>query len=98
MVKRCLESQMKADFGPIPPQEYQKIAIKEILSSEPSILLFKHWWWLTGKSLPERHNSQTNDQYTRKHWFKLKKAAQNWVYKDIAERVEKTKDAISKLE
>ena len=57
--------------------------IELIISGAPSILLFKHYWWLTGKPVPERHNLQTNDEYVKKHWRHLKRAAGAYVMPEI---------------
>lgn len=56
-------------------------AIATILSSAPDILLFKHWHWLTGRDVPRRMDRETNAEYLKKHWSKLKRAARQ--YKEI---------------
>ena len=66
------------DFGPIPSISIQQSAIDSILKSNGDILLFKHYWWLTGKHVPPRHNMQTNEQYIHRNWFRLKRAAREW--------------------
>lgn len=66
---------------PAPFIEYQRAAVTEILTGPPSIYLFKHYYWLTGKAVPTRRNGQTNDQYVSRHWWRLRRAATEWSMK-----------------
>lgn len=60
---------------PVPSPDEQKAACAAILASGPDILLFKHYWWLTGIPVPPRKNLQTNEAYARQHYWRLKRAA-----------------------
>jgi len=61
------------------PAERQT-AIASILTSPPDILLFKHWHVLTDRDIPRRKDLETNDQYLKAHWQKLRRYAK--LYKE----------------
>ncbi len=61
---------------PVPAPIERAAAIAAILGSAPDILLFKHYWWLTGIPVPPRKDLQTNEEYARRHFWRLKRAAQ----------------------
>ncbi len=56
-------------------------AISMILSSAPDILLFKHWHWLTARDIPARKDRETNAEYLKANWQKLRRYAR--LYKEI---------------
>ncbi len=56
-------------------------AISMILASQPDILLFKHWHWLSRRDVPMRRDRETNAEYLKTHWQKLRRYAR--LYKEI---------------
>lgn len=67
------------DLGEPPPLAARTLIIQTILAGPPDIFLFHHYWWLTSKPVPPRHNLQTNDQYVSRNWWRLRKAAEEYV-------------------
>lgn len=54
----------------------------EILSSQPDILKFKYWHLLSDRPIPRRINGQTNKEYLKDHWKKLKYLADKTMHPD----------------
>lgn len=65
-------------FGTPPSKEEQIAAIEGILGSVGDIYHFRSYHWLTKKPVPPRHDRQTNNEYISRHWWRLRKAAQEW--------------------
>jgi len=55
--------------------------IMTILASSPDICLFKHWHWIARRDIPPRKDRETNAEYLKANWGKLKRAAR--AYKEI---------------
>lgn len=49
-----------------------------LLSREPDITGFYHWHLFTDKPIPHRHNGETNIDYVRKNWWRLKGKVREW--------------------
>ncbi len=61
--------------------EDRAIVVTTILHAQPDILLFKHWHWLSRRDVPLRRDRETNAEYLRVNWSKLKRAAR--AYKEV---------------
>lgn len=70
------------DLGPAPSVPEAQAIVNLILTSAPDIYLFKHYHWLTGRAVPPRKNLQTNADYVRKHFWRLRRAAELYRFPD----------------
>lgn len=49
-----------------------------LLTQTPDITGFYHWHLFTDKPVPERHNLESNEDYVRRNWWRLKRKVVEW--------------------
>lgn len=49
-----------------------------LLIQTPDITGFYHWSLFTDRPIPVRHNGETNEDYVRKNWWRLKGKIKEW--------------------
>lgn len=73
-----------SELGAPPSAPERQVAIDAILAGPPSVLMFRHYWWLTGRPVPMRRNLETNSEYVLLHWRHLVRAARAYVFPSTA--------------
>jgi len=52
---------------------------QSLLFGEPDIVGFYYWHLFSEKPVPVRHDGETNTEYVRKNWWRLKGKLREWV-------------------
>lgn len=55
-----------------------------LLADGPDIAGFYHWHLFTEKPVPLRHDGETNEEYVRKNWRRLKGKVREWQESQLA--------------
>jgi hypothetical protein len=57
---------------------------QSLLAGEPCVTGFYYWHLFTEKPVPARHDGETNEEYVRKNWWRLKGKVREWQESQLA--------------